>query len=155
MKSRCFVFKLKRKKQVLAFVLIEDLGFLPLVRAIQRLSKDGICHTSGRNPRSSIGTPVKPISLPHRDEDHHQISIQDSSATRQLQSADKIWPNYHLRTGHNRLNQHLNRVSKYLFLPFQLKNKASRFHSFIRMSMSCLLHKILQCHVQCSKYTLI
>jgi hypothetical protein len=25
---------------------------------------------------------------------------------------------------------------KYLFLPFQLKNKACRFHSFIRMSMS-------------------
>jgi hypothetical protein len=44
---------------------------------------------------------------------------------------------------------------KYLFLPFQLKNKACRFHSFIRMSMSCLLHKILQRHVQCSKYTLI
>jgi hypothetical protein len=33
---------------------------------------------------------------------------------------------------------------KYLFLPFQLKNKACRFHSFIRMSMSCLLHTILQ-----------
>jgi hypothetical protein len=44
---------------------------------------------------------------------------------------------------------------KYLFLPFQLKNKACRFHSFIRMSISCLLHKILQRHVQCSKYTLI
>ena len=44
---------------------------------------------------------------------------------------------------------------KYLFLPFQLKNKACRFHSFIRMSMSCLLHKILQRNVQCSKYTLI
>jgi hypothetical protein len=44
---------------------------------------------------------------------------------------------------------------KYLFLPFQFKNKACRFHSFIRMSMSCLLHKILQRHVQCSKYTLI
>ena len=44
---------------------------------------------------------------------------------------------------------------KYLFLPFQLKNKACRFHSFIRMSMSCLLHKILQRHVQFSKYTLI
>jgi hypothetical protein len=44
---------------------------------------------------------------------------------------------------------------KYLFLPFQLKNKACRFHSFIRMSMSCLLHKILQRYVQCSKYTLI
>ena len=44
---------------------------------------------------------------------------------------------------------------KYLFLPFQLKNKACRFHSFIRMSMSCLLQKILQRHVQCSKYTLI
>ena len=51
MKSTCFVFKLKRKKQVLALVLIEDLGFLPLVREIQRLStrsatlhscKDGI-----------------------------------------------------------------------------------------------------------------
>jgi hypothetical protein len=37
MKSTCFVFKLKRKKQVLALVLIEDLGFLPLVREIQRL----------------------------------------------------------------------------------------------------------------------
>jgi hypothetical protein len=44
---------------------------------------------------------------------------------------------------------------KYLFLPFQLKNKACRFHPFIRMSMSCLLHKILQRHVQCSKYTII
>jgi hypothetical protein len=44
---------------------------------------------------------------------------------------------------------------KYLFLPFQLKNKACQFHSFIRMLMSCLLHKILQRHVQCSKYTLI
>ena len=44
---------------------------------------------------------------------------------------------------------------KYLFLPFQLKNKACRFRSFIRMSMSCLLHKILQRHVQCSKYTFI
>ena len=44
---------------------------------------------------------------------------------------------------------------KYLFLPFQLKNKACRFYSFIRMSMSCLLHKILQRHVQCSKYRLI
>jgi hypothetical protein len=44
---------------------------------------------------------------------------------------------------------------KYLFLPFQHKNKACRFHSFIRMSMSCLLHKILQRYVQCSKYTLI
>ena len=32
MKSTCFVCKLKRKKQVLALVLIEDLGFLPLVR---------------------------------------------------------------------------------------------------------------------------
>ena len=41
---------------------------------------------------------------------------------------------------------------KYLF---QLKYKACRFHSFIRMSMSCLLHKILQRHVQFSKYTLI
>jgi hypothetical protein len=29
---------LKRKKQVLALVLIEDLGFLPLVRETQRLS---------------------------------------------------------------------------------------------------------------------
>ena len=38
MKSTCYVFKLKRKKQVLALVLIEDLGFLPLVREIQRLS---------------------------------------------------------------------------------------------------------------------
>ena len=35
MKSTCFVFKLKRKKQVLALVLIEDLGFLPLVREIK------------------------------------------------------------------------------------------------------------------------
>ena len=61
-------FKLKRKKQVLALVLIEDLGFLPLVREIQRLStrsatlnswKDGISHTRGRNPRSSIGTRVR------------------------------------------------------------------------------------------------
>jgi hypothetical protein len=43
---------------------------------------------------------------------------------------------------------------KYLFLQFQLKNKACRFHSFIRMSMSCLLHKILQRHMQCSKYSL-
>jgi hypothetical protein len=34
MKSTCFVFKLKRKKQVLALVLIEDLGFLPLVKEI-------------------------------------------------------------------------------------------------------------------------
>jgi hypothetical protein len=68
MKSTCFVFKLKRKKQVLALVLIEDLGFLPLVREIQRLStrsatlhswKDGISHTRGRNPRSSIGTRVR------------------------------------------------------------------------------------------------
>jgi hypothetical protein len=33
-----FVFELKRKKRVLALVLIEDLGFLPLVREIQRLS---------------------------------------------------------------------------------------------------------------------
>ena len=32
MKSTCFVFKLKRKKQVLALVLIEDLEFLPLMR---------------------------------------------------------------------------------------------------------------------------
>jgi hypothetical protein len=32
---------------------------------------------------------------------------------------------------------------KYLFLPFQLESKACRFHSFIRMSISCLLHKIL------------
>jgi len=63
MKSTCFVFKLKRKKQVLALVLIEDLGFLPLLREIQRLStrsaklhswQDGISHTRGRNPRSSI-----------------------------------------------------------------------------------------------------
>jgi hypothetical protein len=38
MKSTCFGFKLKRKKQVLALVLIEDMGFLPLVREIQRLS---------------------------------------------------------------------------------------------------------------------
>jgi hypothetical protein len=38
MKSTCFVFKLKQKKQVLALVLIEDLGFLPLVREIQRLT---------------------------------------------------------------------------------------------------------------------
>ena len=47
---------------------------------------------------------------------------------------------------------------KYLFLPFQLKKQSmsiSFIHSFIRMSMSCLLHKILQRHVQCSKYTLI
>ena len=44
---------------------------------------------------------------------------------------------------------------KYLFLPFQLKNKACRCDSFIRMSMYCLLHNILQRHVQCSKYTLI
>jgi hypothetical protein len=34
----CFVFMLKQKKQVLALVLIEDLGFLSLVREIQRLS---------------------------------------------------------------------------------------------------------------------
>jgi hypothetical protein len=68
MKSTWFVFKLKRKKQVLALILIEDLGFLPLVREIQRLStrsatlhswKDGISHTRGRNPRSSIGTRVR------------------------------------------------------------------------------------------------
>ena len=68
MKSTCFVFKLKRKKQVLALILIEDLGFLPLVRVIQRLStrssilhswKDGISHTRGRNRRSSIGTCVR------------------------------------------------------------------------------------------------
>jgi len=54
MKSTCFVFKLKWKKQELALILIEDLGFLPLVREIQRLStrsatlhswKDGISHT--------------------------------------------------------------------------------------------------------------
>ena len=32
MKSTCFDFKLKRKKQVLALVLIEDLGFPPLVK---------------------------------------------------------------------------------------------------------------------------
>jgi hypothetical protein len=38
MKSTCFVFKLRRKKQVLALLLIEDLGFLPLVREIQRFS---------------------------------------------------------------------------------------------------------------------
>ena len=38
MKSTCFVFKSKRKKQVLALVLIEDLVFLPLVREIQRLT---------------------------------------------------------------------------------------------------------------------
>jgi hypothetical protein len=38
-KLTCFVFKLKRKKQVLALVLIEDMGFLPLVREIQRLSR--------------------------------------------------------------------------------------------------------------------
>ena len=44
---------------------------------------------------------------------------------------------------------------KYLFLPFQLKNKACRLYSFIRMSMSCLLHKILKRDLQCSKYTLI
>jgi hypothetical protein len=68
MKSTCFVFKLKRKKQILALVLIEDLGFLPLVREIQCLStrsatlhswKDWISHTHGRNPRSSIGTRVR------------------------------------------------------------------------------------------------
>ena len=35
------------------------------------------------------------------------------------------------------------------------KNKACRFYSFIRMSMSCLLHTILKCLVQCSKYTLM
>ena len=63
MKSTCFVFKLKQV--LIAHVLIEDLRFLPLVREIQRLStrygtlhscKDGISHTFGRNPRSSIGT---------------------------------------------------------------------------------------------------
>jgi hypothetical protein len=68
MNSTRFVFKLKRKKQVLALVPIEDLGFLSLVREIQRLStrsavlhscKDGISHTRGRNPRSSIGTRVR------------------------------------------------------------------------------------------------
>ena len=67
---RCNILcsKLKRKKQVLALVLIEDLGFLPFVREIQRLStrsatlhswKDGISHTHGRNPRSSLGTRVR------------------------------------------------------------------------------------------------
>ena len=38
MRMNEFVFELKRKKRVLALVLIEDLGFLPLVREIQRLS---------------------------------------------------------------------------------------------------------------------
>jgi hypothetical protein len=38
---------------------------------------------------------------------------------------------------------------KYLFLPFQLKNKACRFHSFIRMSMSCLLHHKDSCVWPC------
>jgi hypothetical protein len=38
------------------------------------------------------------------------------------------------------------------FFRFNLKTKHVDFiHSFIRMSMSCLLHKILQRHVQCSK----
>jgi len=42
------------------------------------------------------------------------------------------------------------------FFRFNLKTKhVDCIHSFIRMSMSCLLHKILQCHVQCSKYKLI
>jgi hypothetical protein len=68
MKSTRFVFKLNRKKQVLTLVLIEDLGFLLLVREIQCLStrsvtlhswKDGISHTRGRNPRFSIGTRVR------------------------------------------------------------------------------------------------
>jgi hypothetical protein len=38
MKLTCFVFNLKQKKQVLALLLFEDLGFLPLVGEIQRLS---------------------------------------------------------------------------------------------------------------------
>ena len=58
----------ERNRYYLALVLIEDLGFLPLVREIQRLStrsatlhswKDGISHTRGRNPRSSIETRVR------------------------------------------------------------------------------------------------
>ena len=65
---KCGNNKKKLEKQVLALVLIEDLRFLPLVREIQRLStrsatlhswKDGISHTRGRNPRSSIGTRVR------------------------------------------------------------------------------------------------
>ena len=68
MKSTCFVFKLKRKKQVLALVLIEDLGFLPRVWEIpsfhewsvaERVERRWISLTSGRNPRSSIGTRVR------------------------------------------------------------------------------------------------
>jgi hypothetical protein len=56
MKSTCFVFKLKWKKQELALILIEDLGFLPLVREIQREKTN---FSRGRNPRSSIGTRVR------------------------------------------------------------------------------------------------
>jgi hypothetical protein len=58
----------RNRYSVLALVLIEDLGFLPLVREIQRLStrsatlhswKDRISHTRWRNPRSSIRTRVR------------------------------------------------------------------------------------------------
>ena len=89
MKSTCFVFKLKRKKhssllkiwdffhsweKFSVFPLVplrstrEKTEFLTLVEEIQRLStrsatlhswKDGISHTRGRNPRSSIGTRVR------------------------------------------------------------------------------------------------
>jgi hypothetical protein len=47
----CFVFKMKRKKQALAFVLIEDLGFLPLVREIQRRStRSTTLHSKNQAP---------------------------------------------------------------------------------------------------------
>ena len=86
MKSTCFVFKLKRKKQVLALVLIEDLRFLPLVREIQRLStrsatlhscKDEISHTRGRNPRPSIGTRVRTYYSIHLPRQSHQTKSQE------------------------------------------------------------------------------
>jgi 5-methylthioribose kinase len=69
----------------------------------------------------------------------------------------QIWDFFHAEFSHEwKKSQIFNKDEyKYLFLPFQLKNKACRFHSVIRMSMSCLLHTILQRHVQCSKYTLI
>ena len=86
MKLTCFVFKLKRKKQVLALVLIEDLRFLPLVREIQRLStrsatlhswKDEISHTRGRNPRPSIGTRVRTYYSIHLPRQSHQTKSQE------------------------------------------------------------------------------
>ena len=85
-----------------------------LVIAISLLSMpDGSC-MSVKCWTTTARKPILPHTEPHRDKDYHKISIQDSY--HQLTRSDQTTI-FRLRTGHNRLNQHLNRVMKIISSP--------------------------------------